>query len=305
MHAPDDYKGLKLKLDGLVPPGHGFHRNLLLDTLYTSLPRDPQVKVQIYNAEIVPGGYTNWHCHNGAAFFVALQGLFEAHFQEGVLVKAKAGECYSEPIAKFHRGHNPHPDLPYLCVSLCFLTRPQHMANSSGGRGDLSLRNSPPPLLRRADTKVPCPPHRNQRRYLAFRRGKGLEICWRIGRADGATKTWRLDHSKGVESGDLLACAKREFNEETGLVADGKIVPLRPIRQKSGKTVHAFALEADFDLTGFVSNAFEMEWPPRSGTLQRFPEVDRIAYFDVPTARQKILAAQTAFIDELVWWLKA
>ena len=107
----DDYKDLKLKLDGLVPAGHGFHRNLLFDTLYASLPRDPQVKVQIYNAEIVPGGYTNWHCHNGAAFFVALQGLFEAHFQEGVLVKAKAGDCYSEPIAKFHRGHNPHPGI--------------------------------------------------------------------------------------------------------------------------------------------------------------------------------------------------
>src|SRR5262249_36987528 len=62
----DNYKDLKLKLDGLVPPGHGFHRNLLFDALYSSLPRDPQVKVQIYNAEIVPGGYTNWHCHNGA-----------------------------------------------------------------------------------------------------------------------------------------------------------------------------------------------------------------------------------------------
>ena len=83
------------------------------------------------NAEIVPGGFTNWHCHNGAAFFVALQGQFEAHFQEGVLVKAKAGECYSEPIAKFHRGHNPHPDLPYLCIGLCF-TSPdrEHVTNS-------------------------------------------------------------------------------------------------------------------------------------------------------------------------------
>ncbi len=126
MHAANDYKGLKLKLDGLVPPGSGFHRNLLFDAMYASLPRDPQVKVQIYNAEIVPGGFTNWHCHNGAAFFVALQGQFEAHFQEGVLVKAKAGECYSEPIAKFHRGHNPHPDLPYLCVGLMLhLARPR------------------------------------------------------------------------------------------------------------------------------------------------------------------------------------
>jgi quercetin dioxygenase-like cupin family protein len=95
-----NYKELKLQLEGFVPPGNGFHRNLLFDTMYASLPRDPQVKVQIYNAEIVPGGFTNWHCHNGAAFFVALQGQFEAHFQEGVLVRAKAGECYSEPISK-------------------------------------------------------------------------------------------------------------------------------------------------------------------------------------------------------------
>ena len=126
-----DHKDLKLQLDGFVPPGKGFHRNLLLDTLYASLPRDPEVKVQIYNAEIVPGGFTNWHCHNGAAFFVALQGQFEAHFEEGVLVKAKAGECYSEPIAKFHRGHNPHPALSYLCVGLCF-TAPDrdHVTNS-------------------------------------------------------------------------------------------------------------------------------------------------------------------------------
>jgi len=126
-----DYKDLKLKLDGMVPPGKGFNRNLLLDTLYASLPRDPEAKVQVYTAEIVPGGYTNWHCHNGATFFVALQGLFEAHFEEGVLVKAKAGDVYSEPIAKFHRGHNPHSELPYLCVGYC-LTAPdrEHVTNS-------------------------------------------------------------------------------------------------------------------------------------------------------------------------------
>lgn len=142
---------------------------------------------------------------------------------------------------------------------------------------------------------------------LAFRRGKGLEILlahpggpyW-VNKDLGA---WTIP--KGVvESGDLLACAKREFNEETGLVANGTIVSLEPIRQKSGKTVHAFALEADFDLTGFVSNEFEMEWPPRSGTMQRFPEIDRIAYFDEATARQKILAAQMPFIDQLATRLK-
>jgi quercetin dioxygenase-like cupin family protein len=127
-----DYKDLKLKLDGMVPPGSGFHRNLLCDVLYASLPRDPEVKVQVYSAEIVPNGFTNWHCHNGATFFIALQGLFEAHFKEGVLVRAKAGEVYSEPIARFHRGHNPHPDLSYLCIGVC-LTAPdrEHVTNSA------------------------------------------------------------------------------------------------------------------------------------------------------------------------------
>ncbi|HWE77585.1 MAG TPA: NUDIX domain-containing protein, partial [Pseudolabrys sp.] len=96
------------------------------------------------------------------------------------------------------------------------------------------------------------------------------------------------------------ACARREFNEETGLVAAGEVAPLTPLRQKSGKLVHAFALEADFDLTDFSSNMFEMEWPPRSGRMQSFPEVDRIAWFGIATARKKILPGQLPFIEELV-----
>lgn len=142
---------------------------------------------------------------------------------------------------------------------------------------------------------------------LAYRRRRGLEVLlahpggpyWRHKDA-GA---WSIP--KGVvESGDLLACARREFNEETGLTADGDFHALKPVRQKSGKTVHAFALEGDFDLSGFASNKFEMEWPPRSGKRQRFPEVDRIAYFRVATARRKILPAQRPFIDELVQHLR-
>jgi predicted NUDIX family NTP pyrophosphohydrolase len=138
---------------------------------------------------------------------------------------------------------------------------------------------------------------------LAFRQKHGLELLlahpggpfWR-GRDEGA---WSIP--KGlVESGDLIACAKREFNEETGLTADGPLIPLAPARQKSGKLVHAFALQADFDLSGFSSNQFEMEWPPRSGQRQRFPEIDRIAYFDVTTARRKILPGQRPFIEEVV-----
>jgi predicted NUDIX family NTP pyrophosphohydrolase len=142
---------------------------------------------------------------------------------------------------------------------------------------------------------------------LAFRRNPQLELLlahpggpfWR-NKDDGA---WSIPKGN-VESGDLLSCAKREFNEETGLVAAGPFIALAPLRQKSGKTVHAFAFEADFDLASFSSNTFEMEWPPRSGQHQSFPEVDRIAYFRLATARRKILAGQRPFIDELVRRLK-
>jgi len=113
---------LKLKLSGYVKPGEPLHRNVLFEELVESMPRDAAARVQIYNAEIAPGGYTNWHCHNGATFFVALEGVFEAEFEEGVLVKARAGDVYSEPIGKFHRGHNPHPSIPYLCIAFCVTT---------------------------------------------------------------------------------------------------------------------------------------------------------------------------------------
>lgn len=138
---------------------------------------------------------------------------------------------------------------------------------------------------------------------LAFRRKRYLEVLlahpggpyWRNRDAG----SWSIP--KGlVESGDLLACAKREFNEETGLTAAGDVITLKPARQKSGKLVHAFALEADYDLSGFSSNEFEMEWPPRSGKMQSFPEVDRIAYFTIATARRKILPGQRPFIEELI-----
>lgn len=138
---------------------------------------------------------------------------------------------------------------------------------------------------------------------LAFRRHHGLELLlahpggpyWR-NKDEGA---WSIPKG-AVESGDLLTCALREFNEETGLTATGPFIPLEPIRQKGGKRVHAFAVEADFDLSAFASNEFEMEWPPHSGKRQNFPEIGRIAYFDTATARRKILPAQLPFIDELI-----
>ena len=138
---------------------------------------------------------------------------------------------------------------------------------------------------------------------LAFRRKAGLEVLlahpggpyWR--RKDEGV--WSIP--KGVvESGNLLACAKREFNEETGLTAAGEFIELTPARQKSRKIVHAFAVEADFDLSKFCSNEFEMEWPPRSGRRRAFPEIDRIGYFAIEEAMRKILVYQQPFIRELV-----
>jgi predicted NUDIX family NTP pyrophosphohydrolase len=97
---------------------------------------------------------------------------------------------------------------------------------------------------------------------------------------------------------DPLAAARREFAEETNCTVDGDVVALAPLKQKSGKTVRAWLLEADPDLTGFRSNLFEMEWPPRSGLKQAFPEVDRIAWFSPDEALRRILPGQAGFIHE-------
>lgn len=109
-----------------------------------------------------------------------------------------------------------------------------------------------------------------------------------------------------VETGqDLLSTAKREFQEECGLDPQGSFYPLTPVKQKSGKTVHAFAVEADLDLSSFHSNTFEIEWPPRSGQRRTFPEIDRVDYFTESSACEKILAYQRPFIEELSQRLRA
>ena len=138
---------------------------------------------------------------------------------------------------------------------------------------------------------------------LAFRRRPELEVLlahpggpfW----AKKDAGAWTIP--KGlVEPGDeLIAAARREFTEETSLVAQGDMIELAPVVQKSGKIVHAFALEADFDISQFVSNTFALEWPPKSGRQQSFPEIDRIAYFTLPMAKQKIIAYQLPLLAEL------
>ena len=102
-----------------------------------------------------------------------------------------------------------------------------------------------------------------------------------------------------IEPGeDPLAAALREFTEETGLVAPQTLGPLTPLRQAGGKSVICWCAEADLDLTGFTPGAFEMEWPPRSGRRQTFPELDRVAYFEATQALAKILPSQAPLIQE-------
>jgi predicted NUDIX family NTP pyrophosphohydrolase len=138
---------------------------------------------------------------------------------------------------------------------------------------------------------------------LAFRRRETLEVL--LGHPGGpfwAKKdagVWTIPKGLVGPSEELLAAARREFTEETGLAVAGEMMVLSPVNQKSGKTVHAFAAEVDLDLTRFASNMFEMEWPPRSGRRQRFPEIDRVAYFAMPLAMSKILAYQRPFLREL------
>ena len=99
---------------------------------------------------------------------------------------------------------------------------------------------------------------------------------------------------------DLVTVALREFAEETGhQLPDGPLIELGDIRQRSGKRVFAWGVEGDLDPESAVSNSFEIEWPPGSGRVQEFPEIDRIAWFDLPAARVKIKAAQAPFLDRL------
>jgi predicted NUDIX family NTP pyrophosphohydrolase len=99
---------------------------------------------------------------------------------------------------------------------------------------------------------------------------------------------------------DLEELARREFEEETGHPPpDGPMAPLGEVRQSGGKIVHCWAIEGDLDPSQAHSNTFEMAWPPRSGRMQEFPEIDRVVWLDLPTAREKINPAQVAFLDRL------
>jgi predicted NUDIX family NTP pyrophosphohydrolase len=118
---------------------------------------------------------------------------------------------------------------------------------------------------------------------------------------------WSIPKGEYAPEGeDALACALREFEEETGsALAPGELVALGEVRQKGGKAVAAWAAEGDLDAGAIRSNTFELEWPPCSGRRQEFPEVDRAEWFGLEEARGKLILAQAAFLDRLLEHLDA
>ncbi len=111
--------------------------------------------------------------------------------------------------------------------------------------------------------------------------------------------SWSVPKGLLVSGEDPLGAARREFAEETGFAIDGEFLPLGSLRQPSGKVVHVWAVAAELDVSRLSSNLFELEWPPRSGIKQQFPEVDRAGWFPLPTAREKILKGQREFLERL------
>ncbi len=139
---------------------------------------------------------------------------------------------------------------------------------------------------------------------LPFRKSKNeLEVLlvhpggpfWR-NRDEGA---WSLAKGEYDETEAPSAAARREFKEETGWDVTEDMQALGEIRQAGGKYLVAFTIEAAFDPEGFVSNSFDLEWPPRSGRFQSFPEIDRVAWFSLAEARRKILPSQEPLLDRL------
>ncbi len=112
--------------------------------------------------------------------------------------------------------------------------------------------------------------------------------------------SWSIPKGEYTATEDPLEAAKREFKEETGFdPPTSKMIELQPIKQPSGKIVSVWAVEGDFDAGKIRSNLFSMEWPPKSGRQQEFPEVDRAEWFKLGEARIKILKGQIGFLDQL------
>lgn len=168
--------------------------------------------------------------------------------------------------------------------------------------------------LASGDVRAPSPaqlimrramPRKNSAGILLYRRrGGDLEVFLvHPGGPFWAKKdlgAWSLPKGELDEGEDPLAAAIREFTEETALPISGEFRPLAPLRQPSGKTIHAWAVEGDCNPEELRSNTFEMEWPPKSGKRQEFAEVDRAAWFSIGEARVRMIKGQVPFLDELV-----
>jgi predicted NUDIX family NTP pyrophosphohydrolase len=111
---------------------------------------------------------------------------------------------------------------------------------------------------------------------------------------------WSVPKGELSDDEEPLAAAQREFAEETGQPIAGEFIPLEPVKQAGGKLVFAWAVRGDFDPSQLRSNTFSMEWPRGSGQQRDFPEVDRAAWFDLETARRKILSGQSPLLDRLL-----
>jgi predicted NUDIX family NTP pyrophosphohydrolase len=116
--------------------------------------------------------------------------------------------------------------------------------------------------------------------------------------------SWSIPKGEYMPGEDPLDVAKRELQEETSFKASGEFIPLTPRRQPSGKIISAWAFEGDCDASAIRSNTFLMEWPPRSGRQQEFPEVDRAGWFSISAARERIIKGQSGFLDELTQILR-
>jgi predicted NUDIX family NTP pyrophosphohydrolase len=115
---------------------------------------------------------------------------------------------------------------------------------------------------------------------------------------------WSIPKGELEEGEEAEVAARREFTEETGVALSGLLDRLGEIRQRGGKRVIAFAVEGDVDVRTIRSNTFEIEWPPKGGRMQSFPEIDRAEWFDLPSARVKILEGQRPLLDRLAGLVK-
>ncbi|WP_433282397.1 NUDIX domain-containing protein [Pseudonocardia xinjiangensis] len=142
---------------------------------------------------------------------------------------------------------------------------------------------------------------------LLFRPGAAGEVEVLLGHMGGPYWARKDDAAWSVPKGehdpgeDAQAAAEREFTEELGSPPPpGPVLELGTVRQRTGKLITVFAREGDFDADHITPGVFELEWPPRSGTVREFPEIDRAAWFDTGTARRKLVTAQVEFVDRLL-----